>query len=71
MRVNQKILKIAKAKIFTDWMFFNLKTELQTKYLDAQIGKKICKTKVEIWKICNTQHDSKLEQMWTSNQYQQ
>jgi hypothetical protein len=29
-------------------MFFNLKTELQTKYLDAQIGEKICKTKVEI-----------------------
>lgn len=48
MRVNQKILKIAKAKTFTDLMLFNLKTELQTKYLDALIGKKICKTKVKI-----------------------
>ena len=63
MRVNQKILKIATAKIFTDWMLFNLKTELQIKYLDAQIGKKICKTKVEIWKVCNTQQDSRSEQM--------
>jgi hypothetical protein len=59
------------AKIFTDLMLFNLKTELQTKYLDAQIGKKICKTKVEIWKVYNTQQDSKSEQMWTSSQYQQ
>jgi hypothetical protein len=48
MRPNLKIWKIAKVKIFTDWMCFSLKTETQTKYQDVQIGKKIYKTKVKI-----------------------
>jgi hypothetical protein len=39
------------------------KIEIQIKYQDVQIGKKICKTKAEIQKANNTQPDFKLEQM--------
>ena len=50
MRPSQKILKIVKAKIYIDWMCNNRKIEIQIKYQDVQIGKKIWKIKVEIWK---------------------
>jgi hypothetical protein len=71
MKVSPKILKIVKAKTSTDSMFFNLLTEHQTKYQGAQIGKKTCLIKVKIWKSSNTRQDSKLDQTWISNQYQQ
>lgn len=44
-------------------MYNNRKIEIQIKYQDVQIGKKICKTKVKVQKANNTQPDFKLEQM--------
>jgi len=59
MRVSQKILKIVKVKIYIGWMCNNKKIEIQIRYQDVQIGKRICKTKVEAQKINSTQPDFK------------
>ena len=63
MRVSQKTSKIVKVKIFIGWMYNSRKIEIQIKYQDVQIGKKICKTKAKVQKANNTQPDFKLEQM--------